>query len=224
VNSGWSAKRLTRRIVNSAVYRQDSAADEMRLKLDHDGRRLSRFPIRRLDAEAIRDMLLTASGDLDDRLYGPYVATTRTGSGETIVPEDNPGSRRRSIYVQQKRTQVHSLLQVFDAPSIVFNSVRRPRSTMPIQSLSLLNSEFSVARAKNLATSIQRDVASDSDRLLLLFLTTTGRAAGDHEISIATQFLDAQKNEYKDDPDPNARAWVDLCQSLLINNAALYLD
>ena len=152
----WSSKSLSRIVVNSAVYRQTSDADDARLKVDPACRRLSRFPVRRLDAESIRDMLLVASGDFDDRLYGPYVPTTRTGSGETIVPEDNPGSKRRSIYLQQKRTQVHSLLQVFDAPSIVFNSTRRPRSTMPLQSLSLLNSEFAVARAKSLAYLLQQ--------------------------------------------------------------------
>ena len=161
---------------------------------------------------------------MDDQLYGPYIVTTRTGSGETIVPEDNPGSRRRSIYLQQKRTQVHSLLQVFDAPSIVFNSTRRPRSTMPLQSLSLLNSEFSVWRAKNLAKLLQQDLTSDSDRIQRLFLATTGRAAGDDEVSASTRFLNSQVNEYKADADPQTRAWTDLSQLLLISNAALYLE
>lgn len=224
VERGWSSKYVSRLIVSSAAYRQISAADQTRLTVDPVGRRLSRFPIRRLDAEAVRDMLLVASGELDDRLYGPYVATTRTDTGETIIPEDNPSSRRRSIYVQQKRTQVHSLLQVFDAPSIVFNSTRRPRSTMPLQSLSLLNSEFSVARAKNLAKLLQQDFSSDSDKIEGLFLATTSHAATDDEIAASTRFLDAQQNAYQGDADARARAWTDLSQLLLISNAALYLE
>ena len=220
----WSSKAVSRMIVNSAVYRQSSTADEARLKLDPAGRGLSRFPVQRLDAEAIRDLLLAASGELNDQLYGPYVATTRTGSGETIVPEGNPGSRRRSIYLQQKRTQVHSLLQVFDAPSIVFNSTRRARSTMPLQSLSLLNSEFAVARAKNLANLLQRDFTSDSDRIERLFLATTSRAPAGDEISASTRFLSAQTREYKNEADARIRAWTDLSQLLLISNAALYLE
>lgn len=224
VSSEWSMKQITRRIVESATYQQPSVAEESRLKLDPDGRRLSRFPVRRLDAEAIRDSLLFASGDLDERMFGPYVPTQRTGSGETIVSEDNPGSRRRSIYLQQKRTQVHSLLQVFDAPSIVFNSTHRPRSTMPLQSLSLLNSDFVAIRSKRLADRVRGAGASDIDRIQRLFQLTTGRAATEPQAAAAYQFLKAQTAEYESQADAEQRAWADLNHTLLIGNAALYVD
>lgn len=224
VQSDWSARHVVRQIVLSATYRQSSLADELRLKLDPDGRRLSRFPVRRLDAEAIRDSLLAASGDLDDRMFGPYVPTSRAGSGETIVPEDNPGARRRSIYLQQKRTQVHSLLQVFDAPSIVFNSTRRPRSTMPLQSLSLLNSEFAVARSRNLAVHLRQGFASDSERIRRLWIQTTGQGPTEDDLAASIRFLQMQVDEYAGQPDPALNAWTDLSQTLLIGNAALYVD
>ncbi|HEY4259639.1 MAG TPA: PSD1 and planctomycete cytochrome C domain-containing protein [Schlesneria sp.] len=222
--SNWSAKRVQRLIVQSAAYRQRSRADELRLKLDPDSSRLSRFPVRRLDAEAIRDSLLVASGDFDDRMFGPYVPTQRTGSGETVVPEDGGGIGRRSIYVQQKRTQVHTLLQVFDAPSIVFNSTRRPRSTMPLQSLSLLNSEFVLKRSQSLANRLQREAASESDRIQRLFLITTGQPATGPQISSATRFLHGQTAEYREQAGGEQRAWEDLSQTLLIGNAALYVE
>jgi mono/diheme cytochrome c family protein len=224
VRSNWSAKRVHRLIVQSAAYRQQSRADKPRLKLDPDSSRLSRFPVRRLDAEAIRDSLLVAAGDFDDRMFGPYVPTQRTGSGETIVPEDNPGAGRRSVYLQQKRTQVHTLLQVFDAPSIVFNSTRRARSTMPLQSLSLLNSEFVLKRSRNLANRLQREAASESDRIQRLFLITTGQAATGPHISSATRFLHDQTAEYREQAGGEQRAWEDLSQTLLIGNAALYVE
>ena len=224
IRSGWSPKRVTRFIVNSAAYRQDSGADDRRLQLDPDARRLSRFPVRRLDAEAIRDALLAASDDLDDRLFGPYIPTTRTGSGETVVPDSQPGSGRRSIYLQQKRTQIHSLLQVFDAPSIVFNSTRRPRSTMPLQSLSLLNSEFVTARAKSLANRLEREESGDPQSIRDLFLIATGRNATETEIAAATKFLSVQSTANAQSTDAQQRAWADLCQMLLISNPALYLD
>jgi len=224
VQSEWSARQVVRQIVLSSTYSQSSQADDLRLKLDPDARRLSRFPVRRLDAEAIRDMLLAASGDLDDRMFGPYVPTSRTGSGETIVPEDHAGARRRSIYLQQKRTQVHSLLQVFDAPSIVFNSTRRPHSTMPLQSLSLLNSEFSAARSRNLASDLQDTFRSDSERIRRLWSQTTGHEATDDDVTASQRFLQTQAREYAAQPDPQGRAWMDLCQALLISNAALYVD
>lgn len=233
--SGWSVKHVVRLIVNSNAYRQGSQvlqpvdvadADKQpdRWRLDPDGRMLSRFPIRRLDAEAIRDQLLAASDDFDDRLYGSYVPTSRTGNGETVVPEDSSGLRRRSIYLQQKRTQVHSLLQVFDAPSIVFNSTRRARSTMPLQSLSLLNSEFVVKRGRHLAEVLERTQSSDSDRLTSAFLRTTGRPPTDDDVTIATKFLQSQRDEYRDQPDAAAKSWSDFCQMMLVGNSALYLE
>ena len=238
VRSGWSTKQMVRLIVHCAAYRQHSQrsaaaagdptslnakADERWLR-DPDARRLSRFPVRRLDAEAIRDGLLVSGQDFDDRMYGPYIPTTRTGNGETIVPEDNPGVRRRSIYLQQKRTQVHSLLQVFDAPSIVFNSTRRARSTMPLQSLSLLNSEFVVHRAQQLAKSLEQRETSDSDRLQQAFLQTTGRPPTADDIASTTKFLHDQTQEYATETHAAQRAWTDLCQMLLVENAALYVD
>ena len=224
VRSGWSTKHVARLIVNSAAYKQSSLTDERRLQFDPETRRLSRFPVRRLDAEAIRDAMLFTSGDLDDRLFGPYIPTSRTGVGETIVAEDHPGSKRRSIYLQQKRTQVHSLLQVFDAPSIVFNSTRRPRSTMPLQSLNQLNSEFSVARARSLANRLHSEATSDSERLHRAFVLASGRPPSNDEVSAATKFLDAQTAEYSSQPDSHLRAWSDLGQMLLIGNPALYLE
>ena len=77
-----------------------------------------------------------------DRQGGPYVPTDRTGSGDVVVAERSPGATRRSVYLQQRRTQTDSLLEVFDAPSIVTTCTRRSPSTIPLQSLSLLNSDF----------------------------------------------------------------------------------
>jgi len=241
VRSGWSSKHVYRLLLNSAAYRQSSqgaisiptagldsppsATDQdRRRQLDPDGRRLSRFPVRRLDAEAIRDMLLFASEDFDDRLYGPYIPTSRTANGETIVPEDKPGVLRRSIYLQQKRTQVHSLLQVFDAPSIVFNNTRRARSTMPLQSLSLLNSEFVVARARHLTERLNRDYVGDSERLYRAFLLATGRPPSAVEAEGVMQFIHEQQQEYQNQSDFAIRTWTDLCQMLLVENAAIYVD
>ena len=169
-------------------------------------------------------MLLAASGDLDDRMYGAYIPTSRTDNGETIVAESHPGVRRRSIYLQQKRTQVHSLLQVFDAPSIVFNNTRRARSTMPLQSLSLLNSEFVVARSQSLSRLLEEENLDEPARRKLAFLLTSSRPPSDKDNGGASQFLYEQQHEYADDPNGRARAWSELCQILLVNNAALYLE
>ena len=75
--------------------------------------------------------------------------TDRTDSGEVVVDESTAGATRRSVYLQQRRTEITSLLEVFDAPSIVTTCTRRLPSTIPLQSLSLMNSDFVVARAES---------------------------------------------------------------------------
>ena len=121
--------------------------------------------------------MLAASGELDDRPGGPYVPTDRTDSGEVAVDESTPGATRRSVYLQQRRTQVASLLDVFDAPSIVTTCTRRLPSTVPLQSLSLLNSGFVVARAGKLAQRLDRDCGADAvdARIARAFLLVVGR-------------------------------------------------
>jgi Protein of unknown function (DUF1553)/Protein of unknown function (DUF1549) len=229
--SDWSFKTMHRQIVGSDTYRQTSRASDAALRADPEARWLSRFPIRRLDAEAIRDSLLAASGELDERLFGPYVPTSRNSAGEVVVAENDAGARRRSIYLQARRTQVASLLAVFDAPSIVFNCTARPRSTMPLQSLSLLNSEFVVARAQHLAERLAEEPtrgagtpADERQRLAAAFACTLGRPPTETELVAARNFLQTQRRVYEQETREEQRAWRDLCQMLLASNAFLYLE
>jgi len=225
VRGEWSAKRLHRRIFNSAAYRQSSQASSTSLAKDPESRLLSRYPLRRLDAEAIRDSMLAASGDLDERMFGPSVPTTRDGAGEVIVPEDQPGSRRRSIYLYQRRTQVLSMLAVFDSPSIVFNSLSRPRSTMPLQSLSQLNSAFALKRAEHLAARLAAEYPNDeSIRIAAAFTMTLGRPATETGLAAAKELLATQKEAYEREKLEGSFAWRDLCQMLMASNEFLYLQ
>src|SRR5207249_11283658 len=130
-------KALPRLILKSAVYRQSSALREDAFQADPDNRWLWRFPLRRLDAEALRDALLAVSGELDASVGGPYVPTRRTDEGSVEVEESHAGAHKRSVYLQQRRTQVLTLLELFDAPAIVSNCTFRDTSTVPLQSLAL---------------------------------------------------------------------------------------
>jgi hypothetical protein len=225
VRGGWSVKSLHRQILLSAAYQQSSQASEASLTADPDARLLSRYPLRRLDAEAIRDSMLAASGELDRQLFGSYVATSRDGAGEVVVPEDRPGARRRSIYLYQRRTQVVSLLAVFDSPSIVFNSLSRPRSTMPLQSLTQLNSPFALNRAEHLASKLTAQQPDDEvARLHAAFVATLGRPATAEQLDAAQALLHEQRLAYAEQPSADELAWRDLCQMLLASNAFLYFE
>lgn len=222
---GWRVRRWQRLVLTSAVYRQASAPRAEGVAVDPENHGLWRFPARRLDAEAIRDAMLAAAGELDATMGGPYVPTKTRGDGEVVVEESAPGAHRRSIYLQQRRTQVPTLLEVFDAPSIVTTCTRRAATTMPLQSLSLLNSGFVAARGRALAARTRRQAGDDDQRRLqFVFLNAIGRAPDPPESAAAVEFLRAQPARYPDAPDAAERAWIDLCQMVLASNAFLYRD
>ena len=225
VASGWSAKALHRLIMNSSAYRQSGALTSTNAAVDPDNRLLWRFPPQRLDAEAVRDSMLAASGELDGRIGGRYVPTKRSDAGDVIVDETAQGARRRSVYLQQRRTDVVGLLEVFDAPSIVTNCTRRNATTIALQSLCLLNSDFVRARARTFASRLRHDAGDCvDDRVARAFLLAVGRPPNTAERQAALRFLADQPGRYPGRSDAVDRAWADFCQTVLASNAFLYLE
>jgi hypothetical protein len=225
VRSGWSTKAVHRLIVNSAAYRQSSRPSQYAENSDPDIRLLSRFPLRRLDAEAIRDGMLAISGELDSRSGGPYVPTTRDGTGTVVVDEKTRGALRRSIYLQQRRSQVPDMLHVFDAPSIVFSCPARTTTTVPLQSLNLLNSPFVRARSKAFADLVAAIGGHDvEERIRSAFLLVAGRLPSASEVAAAREFIIEQPRKYHDKPDAEQLAWTDFCHTLLASNLFLYVE
>jgi hypothetical protein len=222
VRHGWRMKPLHRTIVLSRAYRQSSSPCEEGLKLDPGNRLLWRFPLRRLDAESLRDAALSLSGELDSSIGGSYVATDRSAQGEIVVDEAKPGGRRRSLYLQQRRTQVLSLLELFDTPSIVTNCTRRSSATTALQSLSALNSEFALARARALAGRLAAE--SPGAAIDRAFMLAAGRPPDAKERAASERFLAEQRGHYGDGPDGAGRALVDFCQMLLASNSFLYIE
>ena len=221
----WSIKHLHGLIMNSAVYRQASLPRADGRRADAANRLLWRFPLRRFDAEAIRDAMLAASGELDLKEGGPYVATKRLNPSEVVVDEKAAGALRRSVYLQQRRTQIPNVLKVFDAPSIVFNCTRRDTTTGPLQSLNLLNSEFTRARARALAARIKHDADDGPDaRVTRAFQCVFGRLPSGEEQVAARTFLKEQPAKYAGQEDANQKSWVDFCQMLLASNSFLYVE
>ncbi len=224
VASGWRARPIHRLIVLSAAYRQASSAPPLALRRDPGNVLLSRYPLRRLDAEAIRDAMLTVSGELDSSAGGAYVPTTRQPDGDVVVDEA-AGGRRMSVYLQRRRTQVPGFLEAFDTPSIVVNCTGRTPTTVPLQSLKLLNSEFVRRRAAGLAARLEREGGpSDAGRLRLAFELTMGRPPRPVERALAERFLVDQPARYAARQDRVPAAWVDLCQMLLASNGFLYVE
>ncbi|MCE9561357.1 MAG: DUF1549 and DUF1553 domain-containing protein [Planctomycetes bacterium] len=224
VHSQWSVKALHRLILTSAVYRQASTPRNGLDALDPDNRLLARFPLRRLDAEAVRDAMLHISGELDPKAGGPYVASKRSADGVVEIPENVDGAKRRSVYLQQRRTQVVTFLQLFDAPAIVSTCGKRSPSTIPLQSLVMLNSEFARLRARSFATRLLRDAADTEKRLSMAFRLVAGREPLKAERAACEKFLAKQQEVFAKEKDAEVRALADLCQMLLASNAFLYVE
>lgn len=252
VRRGWSIHAMHRLICNSAVYQQisdlprNSSAGDETASRDADNVLLGHFPLRRLDAEAVRDAMLSVADDLDSRMFGPYVPAQRTDDGAVTASDSHAGVRRRSVYLYQRRTQVDTLLQLFDAPSMATICARRSRSTVPLQSLALLNSEFVRRRAASLAARVLAAEQSDENRIGLALMCVAGRAAESAEQQACREFLARQRAAVSASNGPMSEGpmsegpgsdgavsdaavlehalWTDLCQMLLASNAFLYVE
>ena len=141
------------------------------------------------------------------------------------IAENHEGAKRRSVYLQQRRTQVVTLLQLFDAPSIVGNCSSRTTSTIPLQSLALLNSKFVRDRAKSLEQRLRKEAGGDTaTRLNQAFRLACGRPPSAEETTASDRFLTVQRKAYAGAKDGDERAWIDLCQMVLASNAFLYVE
>jgi hypothetical protein len=225
--AGWSIKRLHRLIVTSATYKQSSAYrpnDHVNAKrLDPDNRLLWRQRLRRLEGEAMRDAVLAVSGTLNPQMYGVPVPMVRGGDGEVNTPNDASGNRR-SIYLQVRRSQPLTFLQLFDQPVIETNCTRRETSTVASQALTLLNSDFITKKAEAFAERVLKESPADpaAHALRLAF----GRPPREHESKLFVTFLDQQTRQHtKTHPaDARRRAVADLCHMLLSANEFAYID
>ena len=155
---GWSSKQLHRVIMTSATYRQTSLRHDTDNARDVDGALYSRFPVRRLEAEIVRDRAIAAAGRLNDSMFGKPLEITEDFAGQVHVKDDVP---RRSVYVQDRRSKPVSLLAAFDAPVMSVNCERRSSSTVAPQSLMLMNGDFLLAQAEHMAKHLRATTPHD---------------------------------------------------------------
>ena len=143
ISDGWSLKSLHRLIMNSATYQQSVEADAATLKADPDNKLFSRFPLKRIEAEVIRDSLLSAAGVLNPKMHGPSIfpeiPKTMDVRGGWPVTASESERNRRSIYVFVRRNTRYPMFESFDMPDAVESCPRRYVSTTSSQALMLLN-------------------------------------------------------------------------------------
>jgi hypothetical protein len=223
MSEGWSIKRLVRELVLSSTYRMAStpaqAADPQNL-LWH------RMPLRRLEAEAIRDSLLAVSGRLDPTVGGPSVPTYLTPfmSGRGRPEQSGPldGNGRRSIYLAVRRNFLNPFLLAFDAPAPMSTMGKRNVSNVPAQALALLNNAFVVEQARHWAERALAQETPAAERVAQLYESAFARAPEPEEVEAALEFLRIQAAAYGE-PQPR-RAWADLCHVLFNAKEFVFID
>jgi hypothetical protein len=205
IEDGWSLKKLHRRIMLSATYRQSSRVSRETFDKDPENRLVGRFTPRRLEAEAIRDAILAVSGPLDLTPGGP------AGDDFTI--------RRRSLYVQTARWQRDSYANLFDAANPDSSTEKRVTSTVAPQALLLLNHPWMQDQARHFAERIVREVPEgDAARIERGYQLLFGRKPMDAELTVAQTILQGA------DPAVANAGWVDLAHVLLCSNEFIYID
>ncbi len=201
MEDGWSLKRLHKRIVMSATYRQSSRVTPELLEQDPENRWLARGPAFRLEAELLRDLALAASGLLSERLGGPSVfppqipSITREGAyGPLNWVVSKGGDRyRRGLYTFAKRTAPYAAFQTFDGPSGEACIARREVSNTPLQALTLLNDEAFVEAAAALGRSAMKHTDSPAGRATFIFRRCLTRPPEPDELERILAFYSAQK-------------------------------
>lgn len=250
VSQGWSIKTMHRLIMSSHVYRQATDQIEnvssVRETADPGNRLYGHFDRTRIDAESLRDSLLSVSGLLNPRMGGPGVRPELPASikGRDWEVSTNRAERqRRSIYILAKRNLPYPFLQTFDLPDTFESCARRQVTTTGPQALTLLNSDTVLSYAQAFAGRLLFDNPSaDSGTLIRrAYLLAFSREPRAEELSAAEQFLNQQAqvivprqvaNESLLLPQPFPKfqdpamgaALVDFCHALFNSNEFLYLD
>jgi Protein of unknown function (DUF1553)/Protein of unknown function (DUF1549)/Planctomycete cytochrome C len=211
IDSGWSLKTLHRDILLSAAYQMGGSFDERGHESDPENKLLWRMNRKRLEVEAWRDAMLAVAGTLDPKLGGPSLDLNA------------PDNRRRTLYGAVSRHELNSLLRLFDFPDPNITAEKRTVTTVPLQQLFVLNSEFMVRNAKALAARLTSKAdLSDAERIREAFVLAYGRCATEREITLGLAFLSAP-------PAADQRAstltpWEQYAQVLLAANEFLFVD
>ena len=245
MESGWDLKHLQRLMVNSTAYRQIATRQERLEVIDPDNRLLGRMSVRRLEAETLRDSLLSLSGQLLWKMHGPPAPVSLDSVGQRVIVSANQYNRsgrlirdvaavgedefRRSIYIQVRRSMPLGVLVPFDLPTLNPNCELRIFSTNAPQSLLMMNDPFVLQQVDGMALRIREEAGDDpAGQLQQAWQLVLGRMPSDTEKQATLAFLEEHAASLRAaTPDlvhPQQLALSHLCQALVSSNRFLYVE
>ena len=232
MRDGWSVKKMIRAMMLSQAYQMSSSAgDGDAERADPDNVLLHRANLRRLEAEAIRDSILSVSGRLDETIGGPsvdvYLTPFMEGRGR---PSSGPldGAGRRSVYLAERRNFLSPMMLAFDQPTPFSTMGRRSVSNVPAQALILMNDPFVLEQANLWARhTLDLKDSTNRDRVNAMYTAAFGRPASDGEFQRIEQFFDRQGEDLGIQPGhrwSDVRLWTDLAHAMFNTKEFIFLN
>ena len=230
VSHGWRIKDLHRQILLSRTYQLSSDFDQQNALIDPGNQWLWRYQRSRLDAESIRDAMLSVSGQLDRRRPPahpfPPIETwrwTQHNAFKEVYP-----SQHRSVFLMTQRLVKHPYLAIFDGPDTNTSTDVRPHSTVPTQALFLMNNPFVEAQAEAFARRLTVGESDPERRLQLAWEMAWGRPPLPREIDRANRYLETYSKALTTVGTSTQKteldAWTSLARILLTSNEFLYVE
>jgi len=226
----WQLKRMHRLILTSSAYRMSAQGSARGLEVDPANTLFWRFPMRRLTAEEVRDAMLAVSGKLNLRQGGPSIYPVIPK--EVLAGQSRPGegwgksspaeASRRSVYVYTKRSLLVPILNQHDQADTDNSCPVRYTTTVPTQSLGMLNGAFSNEQARHLAERLQREAPDDfRGQIRRAIRLTTGRQPSEKELADDLAYVKSLQEEHGVGPADALRLF---CLMQLNANEFVYLD
>ena len=209
VNSGWNVKQIIKLIVMSRTYQQSSTLRPIDNSADPTNLYFARQSRWRLEAEFIRDNVLSVSGLLDSTIGGPSVFPYQPSGywrylnfpTRTWKSDSGASQYRRGLYTHWQRTLVHPAMLALDAPTREECTAERSISNTPAAALTLLNDPTFVEAARALAAGVvQQGGERDNDKIRWLFLQVLSRPDTQQELRVVVQILQTAREHFADDP------------------------
>ncbi len=215
METGWSMKQLHRRIVTSQTYRQSSAELPEAVAIDPRNIWLGRQSRVRVDAEIVRDMILSTSGVMTPRVGGPPVHPPQpagvysfTQNTKSWPETTGPDRYRRTLYTMFYRSAPYPLLTTFDSPEFSTVCTRRSRSNTPLQALAVANDPMFIELAQKLAANVIQETPRPADldeRVHRMFRLCLIRHPSDAEQQLLTDYWHRQAGLYASDTQAAAK-------------------
>lgn len=232
MEQGWSTKQMHRLILLSSTYQMASNSENetSNYAVDPENQLLWKIHLQRLDAEQIRDSILSVTNRLDETKGGKTVPLRNRQFvfNHTSVDHTKYDSVRRAIYLPIIRNNLYPMFEQFDFPDPTMPTGNRNSTVVAPQALLVMNSDLFIDSANAFAKKMIKELPKESDRVVFAYERSLGRKPTKEEVDQVLSFVGEVSSSNTADSeqtenDSKLRAWSLFCQSLFASNEFIYL-